>query len=257
MNSATTSDTLPTLLIRLGTDGFYFATLHSSDHSRPTIAQYAIDETLSMTANIKQFVKDQQWHTHSFKRVEVIVATERFTLMPLDHFEDEQADMFFGYNLSPRENEEVGYDILSASNVVVLFGYDRSATRWLKEQIGPVHLQAEASLLIEQFAVAQRGKSTQALYAHLAESTMELYAFQGDKLLLANSQRCSSAADRLYFLLYLWKQLSFDAEQGEIHLFGEPKIIDPLVGQLRKYIRHVIPMDGGHTLDFKYFISCE
>lgn len=257
MNSAHSADASPTLLIRLATDGFSFAIRHSSDEGMPMVHPYAIDETLSMTANLKQFVKEQQWHAQSFQRVEAVAVTERFTLMPLEHFEDEQAELFFNYNLSPRDNEEVGYNILSASNVVILYGYDRSAARWLKEQIGPVHLQAEASLLIEQFAARQRRESAQALYAHIGNNGLGLYAFHGDKLLLANTQCCNSASDRLYYLIYLWKQLSFDAEQDMLYLCGERRHIDPLVGQLHKYIRHVHPMDSGHTLDFNYFISCE
>lgn len=257
MNNALSSDAQPTLLIRLATDGFSFAIQHVSGKSRPLINHYAIDETLTMTANLKRFVKEQQWHTQSFRSVEVIVATERYTLMPLEHFEDEQVDQIFHYNLSPRENEEINYNILSANNVVVLFGFDRSAARWLTEQIGPIHLQAESSLLIEQFADRQRGQSSQALYAHVSNNILGLYAFHDDKLLLANPQHCNSAGDRLYYLLYLWKQLALDAEQDKLFLYGEHKIIDPLVSQLRKYIRQVTPINDGNTLDFNYFISCE
>lgn len=245
------------LILRIGIDGFQYGVQQTPTDSLPHMQRVAIDETLSMTANLKQFVKQQQWNTQSFGRVEVVVATERFTLMPLEHFEDEQAAQFFGYNLSPRENEEMNYNILSTSNVVVLFGFDRSAIRWLTEQIGPLHLQAETSLLIEQFAREQRGQSTQTLYAHLSEQAMGLYAFNEGKIQLANAQLCSSAADRLYFLLYLWKQLLFDAEQGQLYLCGEKRCIEPLVGQLRKFIRHVNPVDDGNTLYFNSFISCE
>ena len=257
MTNALSPDVWPTLLIRLGTDGFYFAILHSSTATMPPMAFYAIDETLSMTANLKRFVKEQQWHTQSFQQVEVIVDSERFTLMPLEHFEDEQAELVFGYNLSPRENEQIEYNILSKSNIVVLFGFDRSAAHWLKEQIGPIHLHAGAALLIEQFTARQRGQTSQALYAYISAHAMGLYAFQQDKLLSANTQFCSSAADRLYFLLYLWKQLLFDAEQDTLYLCGERKIIDPIVGQLQKYIRHVISINEGNILDFNSFILCE
>ena len=257
MNSALSPETWPKLFLRLGTDAFHFMVQRTPDERLPRRERYAIDETLSMTANLKQFVKEQQWNTQSFQCVEVVIATDRFTLMPLEHFEDEQAEKFYSYNLSPRENEEIHYNILSTSNVVVLFGFDRSATHWLNEQIGPIHLQAEASLLIEQFALLQRGHSTQALYAHLSEQAMGLYAFSGGNIQLANVQRCNSAADRLYFLLYLWKQLLFDVEHSPLYLCGEKPCIDPLLGQLRKYIRHVSTMDDGDSLDFNYLISCE
>ena len=108
-----------------------------------SITPYAIDETLSLTANLKRFIKEQQWNTQSFQRVEVVVASERFTTMPLELFEDEQAERIFNYNLSPRENEEVYYNILSVNNVVLLYGIDRSAAHWLTEQLGNVRFHAQ------------------------------------------------------------------------------------------------------------------
>lgn len=245
------------LLIRLGTDGFSFAACSAEQEGMESVKHYAIDETLSLTANLKHFIKERQWDAQSFQRVEVIIASERFTTMPLELFEDEQAEHIFNYNLFPRENEEVHYSILSVNNIVLLYGIDRSAVRWLSEQMGNVRFHAQSALLIERFATESRRCEQQSLYAHLRPNAMEVYAFHQGQLLLANSQACSSPADRLYYLLYLWKQLQFNASQDQLLLCGERKLLSPLLSQLPKYIRQITALSDGDTLDFKHLSSCE
>lgn len=257
MSSSTPSTPSTALLIRLGTDGFSFAVCSAEPGGMKSITPYAIDETLSLTANLKRFIKEQQWNTQSFQRVEVVVASERFTTMPLELFEDEQAERIFNYNLSPRENEEVYYNILSVNNVVLLYGIDRSAAHWLTEQLGNVRFHAQSALLIERFAAQSRSYPHHSLYAHLRQSAMETYVFHQGQLLLANSQPCSSPADRLYYLLYLWKQLQLDANQDQLLLCGERKLYDPLRSQLTKYIRQVTVLGDSDSLDFKQLSSCE
>ena len=62
------------------------------------------------------------------------MADKRFTHVPTDFFEEEQAGILFYHNHSPKENEIVLHNVLSRSNVTVIFGMDRSAYLFLKEQ---------------------------------------------------------------------------------------------------------------------------
>ena len=55
------------------------------------------------------------------------MADKRFTLIPLELFEDDQSEMIFYHNHTPeRENETVKYNILKKNNAVVIFGMDKS-----------------------------------------------------------------------------------------------------------------------------------
>lgn len=221
------------------------------------VQPYKVDDTLSMTANLKRFIKERQWDSHTFGQVNVIMASERFTLMPLEYFEDEQAEAIFHYNLSPRENEEVHYNILPKCNVVVLFGMDRSACHYLNEQLGNVSYYAQSSPLIEWFVAESRQDKNGTLYAHLRLNGMEVYALHQGALLLANSQACGHTADRLYYLLYLWKQLELDAEHDSLYLCGAVREKEQLLTQLRKFIRKVQVLNPSENLDFKNLSSCE
>ena len=57
-----------------------------------------------------------------------------YTHLPLEFFEDEQTEIIFYHNHPKRENETVQYNILHKNSTVVLFGIDKSACSFLREQ---------------------------------------------------------------------------------------------------------------------------
>ena len=83
------------LSIRFSADGFYFALLNpkAKEKSDSSIHHlYKVDESLSFTANLKHAIDELEWLNYQYKAVSIVIATSRFTLVPLDFFEDEIND---------------------------------------------------------------------------------------------------------------------------------------------------------------------
>lgn len=58
----------------------------------------AVDESFSLTANLKQTFRELEWLKRPFRRVNVLMADKRFTFIPLEFFEDEQTEIIFYHN---------------------------------------------------------------------------------------------------------------------------------------------------------------
>ena len=116
-----------TLSIRLSTDGFSFSIYNPiHDNSLSTIEKET-DTSLSLTANLKATFRESDFLNHSYKRVNIMMADKRFTIVPLELFEEEQAELLFYHNHQKRENETVICNILKKNNVAIIFGMDKSA----------------------------------------------------------------------------------------------------------------------------------
>ena len=63
--------------------------------------------------------------------------------------------------------------------------------------------------------------------------------------------------DRIYYLLYLWKQLNFDQERDELHLTGAFYDKEKLMQELRKYIQQVFIMNPASNIDMQALLTCE
>jgi hypothetical protein len=117
-----------TLSIRLSTDGFSFSIFNPLGEGRFSFHEHGVDDSLSLTANLKQAFRETDWLKNPFRRINVLMAGKRFTFIPLEFFEDEQAETVFYHNHSRQDNELVQYNILHKNNIVVLFGMDKSAS---------------------------------------------------------------------------------------------------------------------------------
>ena len=111
-----------TLSIRLSTDGFSFSVFNPLGDGEFSYYDRAVDESFSLTANLKQTFRELAWLERPFRRVNVLMADKRFTFIPLEFFEDEQTEIIFYHNHPKRENETVQYNILHKNSTVVLFG---------------------------------------------------------------------------------------------------------------------------------------
>ena len=94
-----------TLSIRLSTDGFSFSVFNPLGDGEFSYYDRAVDESLSLTANLKQTFRELAWLERPFRRVNVLMADKRFTFIPLEFFEDEQTEIIFYHNHPKRENE--------------------------------------------------------------------------------------------------------------------------------------------------------
>jgi len=123
-----------TLSIRLSTDGFSFSIYNPINDNSQSLFEKEVDTSLSLTANLKNVFHESDFLSYSYKRVNIMIASKRFTMIPLELFEEEQAELLFYHNHQKRENEIVMYNILKKNNVVVIFGIDKSTYTFLNEQ---------------------------------------------------------------------------------------------------------------------------
>lgn len=243
-----------TLSIRLSTDGFSFYVFDPHSKEEPFYHEQEVNTTLSLTANLKQTFQETAWLSRPFRKVHVLVASPRFTFIPLEYFEDEQAETVFYHNHTQRDNETVLYNILHKNNIVVLFGIDKSSHSFLLEQHPSAHFYAQASPFIDLFAGKSRLGNNRKLYAYLHSHTIDLYGYERSRLLLGNSFQCRDWHDKLYYLLYTWKQLGLDQERDELHLSGMLQDKNEWLTELKKYIRQVYIMNPSSHIDLEAIV---
>ncbi|MDR0891756.1 MAG: DUF3822 family protein [Mediterranea sp.] len=248
-----------TLSIRLRTDGFSFSIYNPLQEGDGMMIERGVDESLSLTANLKAALQELDFLSFAYRRVNVMTTGKRFTTVALELFEgeEEEAELLFYHNLPRQENEKVMFNLLRRSNIAVLFGIDRSVYNLLHEHYPDARFYAQATPLIEHLGVKSRLGNSKKMYAFVQKEGMGIYCFERGHLLLANSFGCSCTADRLYYLLYVWKQLEFGQERDELHLAGALPDKGALTGQLKRFIRQVFVMNPADHIDLQALLTCE
>ena len=246
-----------TLSIRLSTDGFSFSIYNPiHDNSLSTIEKET-DTSLSLTANLKATFRESDFLNHSYKRVNIMMADKRFTIVPLELFEEEQAELLFYHNHQKRENETVICNILKKNNVAIIFGMDKSAHTFLSEQYPEAHFYSQSTPLIDYFSVKSRLGNSKKMYVSIRREAIDIYCFERGHMLLTNSFECKHTEDRIYYLLYVWKQLEFNQERDELHLTGTLPDKETLMSELKKFILQVFIMNPATNIDMQALLTCE
>lgn len=247
-----------TLSIRLSTDGFSFSIYNPIHENSLSVLEKEIDTSLSLTANLKRVFKELEFLTYTYKKVNIIITGKRYTVVPLEMFEDDLTDLLFQHNHSKRENETIEYNILKKSNIVIIFSIDKSTVSFLKDQFPEAKFCSQASSLIEVFSVKSRLGNSKKMYVSLRNEGIDIFCFERGHLLLANSFDCQQTEDKIFYLLYVWKQMDFNQMRDEMHLTGMITDKDKVLKELRKYISQVFIMNPATNIDMQSLLTiCE
>ena len=246
-----------TLSIRLSTDGFSFSIYNPIHDGSLSFSEKEINPSLSFTANLKQVFKEIEFLAYPFKRINILVTSKRYVHVPLELFEEEQAELLFYHNHPHRENEIVHYNALQNNNLVIIFGMDKSAYSFLKEQFPDARFYSQASPLSEYFSIKSKLGNSRKMYVSLRPKAMDVFCYERGHLLIANSFECEQIADRIYYLLYIWKQLNFDQERDELHLSGTLENKESFIKELKKFILQVFIMNPETNIDIQAILACE
>lgn len=248
-----------TLTIRVDADGLAFSVFNplAGEDAPLACEDWPVDESLPLAANLRRAFEEKEWLSRPCRKAHVLVATRRFTLMPLELFEDEQAEAVFLFNHPRRSHEVVRYDILHRNNLVVLYGVDRGIRDFLMEQLPQAGLEAQVSPLLDSFAVKSRQGNTRKMYVQVHRGELDVFCYDRGRLLLCNSYPCTQEEDRVYYLLYVWNTLGFDQERDELHLCGRVGAADGWLDGLRRFVRQVSVMAHAGKVDLLTKNLCE
>jgi len=228
-----------TLSVRLSSEEFYFSIYNPTKAKAYSFISKKTKENLSMAANVKEVIKENDFLKHTYKRVNIMTITKRFTLIPFELFEDEQAETIFYHNHTRNENEVILYNILRNANVVVVFAIDKSAHQQLLDQFPRAHFYCQTSSLAEYFSGRSRLGNSLKMYAYQRKSSVDVLCYDRGRILLINNFKCTETADVIYYLLYMWKQLDFNQERDELHLTGDLRDKETLVKGLKQFVRQL------------------
>lgn len=232
-----------TLSIRLSADGFSFFVYNSGNKNDFFYKVYPVNSQRSMAANVKLFLNDVPELKHSYKQVNILIHSERYTSVPLELFDDDDAELIFYQTFPKLNNEIVMCNVLNGSNIAILFSLDKLSHVFLSEFFPDARFLAAISPQLELLKNRANKWNNRKLYANLHAESIDVFCFDKGKLLLVNSFVCRNVTDRCFYLLGIWKQCSLDAERDELHLLGSKTEKDELAEALKKYIRSVFSVN--------------
>ena len=128
------------------------------------------------------------------------------------------------------------FNILQKSNVVVLYGIDKALLTLLYKQFPEAQVKAQATSLIEHLTLQNYHVNQKQLLCVIGRDNITIAAMEHHNIICCNSFNCHHITDRLYYILYSWKQLGMNQLSDELLLADNISKADELKHELGHYI---------------------
>lgn len=227
------------LSIRISTNGLSFCIYTPTQEPHYQYSKYKVRPTISMAANLKDALMNEPLLKEEYQRVNVMVTSPHFTLVPTSVFKSEDINDIYSFNFPKDGVRHVSFNILRRQGLAIVFGLDKNVHQLITDDFPRARFYASASTLAEFFAEQSAGGTQLRMYAYIHEREMSIFVFEHGRLLFANTFESAHVIDYQYYILNVWKQLGMDQLTDMLFVVSDNDMASQLTTSIAKYIKTV------------------
>lgn len=234
--------------IRLEPDGLSFFCHNTESEDKGIFSQrVTFNPSQSYAAALKECFFDNECLTWKYKHFSIVVSNTPYVLVPEKYYDDSRKREIFSFNFTKAPASGYVVDNHLPEGTVLLFSLPEDVYAFCSRSFEMPEFLHPATLLLHQWAKQSRNSLYKQAFVQVAEQHIEIACFapQG-KLLLANSFEAKAVRDIVFYILYVWKQESFDQIDDRLYISGNDARCEEIRRILGVYIRNIqpLPMPG-------------
>ena len=176
-----------------------------------------------------------------YNGINLIVASDRFTLVPAELFDENEFLKFYEFNIESRD-EEVVYKYMPGNDCYIIFGIDTDKYLFLKRTFSDLNIYHHLEILGEYFVSKSRMGNSEKMYCQVRYGMLDIICYKKGKLCFMNSFRYKHIDDVTYFVMNIWKTLGYDQYKDSLQIISDGEITSSLINTLKEYISLVTPV---------------
>lgn len=217
------------LTLQLGKRDFQLCVTNTQDNRVLLFEDYIFRESHTTPDKIK--LLESIWESHHvlmagfWKSISFTSKSQKFSLVPSQLFLKENTKDYVSLNSPLEETDEVYYNKLIKTPVVVLFAEDRRLTDFIQSfyPAKKVHIVHNSSALIEGVLHTSGQTPETRLFVHIDRFYLQIIALNGKKLYFYNQFRIKHFEDYLKYISSVLKGLEIKADQAPLVSWGHLK----------------------------------
>ncbi len=224
--------------VRLWPGGLSFSGGIPSDEGSFFCEETEVDVTRPYLQTLRDLFREHPFLSYPYAAVRIVTSEPNYTLVPEAIYEDEAKERLYRFTFATPV-ETVAVQPMSALESVLLFGLRRDMHEFIAQTQPTAHWEhALASLLLRWHE-----RSLRALHAHMyavvQDRTMDVACFDRGALRFVNRFEVENHDDIMYYLLYVWKQLTLDQRNDSLTLSAVTSVAFDLKEKLQTYLKDV------------------
>lgn len=226
------------LMIRVGYKSLSFSVVDGSCEEGVRYEPYTVKSGISMAANLRQAFLDSELLCQGYTKAGVLQDAPSL-LVPVEQFQEEDLPALYGYTFEKGDSSTLIQKVMPAQNAVAIFPINKDLKLVIEDHFQEVRYSPVCMPVWNYFQ--QRGLQGQnrKLYGYFHDKKLDIFCFDKQRFRFSNSYEVAHGKDAVYFLLYVWQQLQFDAHKDELNIAGDLPNRAETLEQLKRYVRKV------------------
>jgi len=210
----------------------------TTDGNDVVYESYPLNSSISIAANMREALRSVSLLSQSYGQVVMMVDTP-VLMIPSDLFEESAMEESYFHAFTREGQQVVMYTVLPDLNSVAVFAFPKDLRTVITDAFGQVHFIAALSPLWRHLNHRSYTGPHRKMYAYFHDRQVDVFSFAQNRFKFTNSFAVTNAADALYYMLSVWKQLGFSPEHEEVYLSGSFQEMEILRSQLETFIKRV------------------
>jgi hypothetical protein len=243
------------LSLEAGADGFSFSLLDTIRNKFVLIRSFEPDDNKYFNSDkINEILGRDDFLTRRFKKVNLIMPSPKFTIVPAPLFDPGKKDEYFTFNHIMNDSSIVISNRLNDPEAFLVFMVPKEVYDLLCSFHPGIQAFHQLKPLLNHISHCRKVVNGNYIHLHVEREFFNLVIFEHNNMKFCNSFKYRNITDILYFVLNVFKNLGIKQEET-IYLSGQTEKYDDLSSNLSIYIRNVKFSEPSGNFTFSYVFS--
>jgi len=243
------------LSIQVSPDGLSFCILDTIRNKYVLIRAFKQEANkYSNSENIKELLEKDDFLTKRYKKVNVVMPSQKFTLIPSPLFDPAKKDEYFNFNHILENGNTIISNKIIDPDVFLVFSVSKRLIEIINNHYPGVHPYHHIKPLFDNISHGRKKLNGNYIHIHVEREYFNLIIFRNNLLKLCNTFIYRNISDILYYVLNVFRK--FDIVQEEtIHFSGLTEKYDDLSSNFSIYVRNIKFAEPSGNFTFSYVFN--
>jgi len=243
------------LSVQMSQYGIAFSILDTIRNKYVLLRAFDPEENKYFTADdIRKIISKDDFLTKSFKKVNLVIPSQKFTLVPAPFFDPGKKEDYFSLNLIKEENEVIAFNKIPEPDAYIVFSAPRTIFDISVDFYPDSHPFHHTKPLMNQVSHNSKGVNGKYIHVHIEREFFNLLILDQAILKFSNTFNYRNISDILYYVLNVYKSKGISHDET-INFSGITEKYDDIYSNFALYIRNIKFTGPAGNFSFSYVFN--
>lgn len=227
--------------IQISLNGFSFSILDTVRNKYVALTNYPYNKQKEISGDqLNGILKKDEFLSRKYKGSSYYFITDKATIIPSPLFKKDKIKEYLNFNQPLDKDDKIFYNPIKNSGSYVIYSVPGYISEIMEKQFTDIKTYHQSVPFLEQVLQKnQSGGFEHTAFIYFSEGIFDIAVSKSKKLLLYNQFKYRNENDFIYFVLYVFEQLTLHPKKTLLILSGEINKKSKYYEILKKYIKSI------------------